>query len=328
MRLAIVKLSALGDIVHASFLPEMIKKHIKDICIDWFVEERFGNILEGNPYIDNIVRVKLKDKKNLSKEIKKIYEYKKNRYDKVIDLQGLIKSASIAKILGNSCGFDINSIREKLASFLYKKKFFIPYNENVIIRNFLLTCKCLDLKINKNDIWNKDKSLYYLQTSKDKIKTLLKEDKKNIVIIVGSSWQSKIYPKEKFLAIVQKIDEHFLLSWGNEKEKEDAKFISQNSNAILLNKMDLDELKAFIDSSDLVIGGDSGPTHIAWAMNKPSITIFGPTPSHRNTLKTNINLTVDCGKNIDTLKLDKDDFCIRGISEEKIIKKVKVLLYG
>jgi len=92
--------------------------------------------------------------------------------------------------------------------------------------------------------------------------------------------------------------------------------------------MSLNELKALIDSCDLVIGGDSGPTHMAWALNKPSITIFGPTPKDRNTFKTNINLTVDCEKKINPLKLDKNDLCIKNIDENKIIKLINELLYG
>ena len=89
--------------------------------------------------------------------------------------------------------------------------------------------------------------------------------------------------------------------------------------------MDLNELKALISKADLVIGGDSGPTHFAWAMNRPSITIFGPTPSKRNVLETKINKVIDCGKEIDPLKLDKKDYCIHTIDPEKIVKLAKGL---
>ena len=92
--------------------------------------------------------------------------------------------------------------------------------------------------------------------------------------------------------------------------------------------MDLNELKALVSKADLVIGGDSGPTHFAWALNRPSITIFGPTPSKRNVLETDINKIVDCGKKIDPLKLDKNDFCIQNIASEKIIEIAKDLLYA
>ncbi len=327
MRLAIVKLSALGDIVHASFLPQVIKNHKKNIMIDWFVEERFADILKNNPHIDNIIAVNLKNKKNILKEIKKIKKHK-NSYDKTIDMQGLIKSSFVAKMLGNGCGFDKNSAREGLSSLFYKKSYDVPYEENVMLRNYLLCCKCLNIKPNKRDIFDKDKSLYYTKESKNFIDDLIQKDKKNIVIVMGSSWDSKVYPKEKFLKVVNSINENFILTWGNEKEKFDADFVAKNSNAKVSLKLNLDGLKALVDSVDLVIGGDSGPVHMAWALNKPSITIFGPTPSQRNTLSTDINLTIDCKKEIDPKRLDKKDRCIKDIDENEIIELAKRLLYG
>ncbi len=328
MRLAIIKLSALGDIIHASFLPQFIKKQQKDIVIDWFVEDRFADVLENNPYIDNIIKVKLKNRKNIPKEIKNIYKYKKNHYDKSIDLQGLIKSAMITKILGNGCGFDKSSARESLASLFYKKAYQIPYGENVIFRNHLLCCKCFGFEMDKNEVFKKDKSLFYSQKSAQKIDSLIKKDKKNIIIVIGSSWESKIYPKEKFLNIIKEIEANFILTWGNEKERDDADFITKNSDATVSPKLSIDELKALIDNSDLTIGADSGPTHMAWALNKPSITIFGPTPSERNTLKTDINLSVDCKKKIDPKRLNKEDMCIKDIDESEIIALAKRLLNG
>jgi len=326
VRLAIVKLSALGDVIHASFLPQMIKSSIKDITIEWFVEERFSEILRYNPYIDKIIPVKFKEKGKL-KEIGKIFKYK-NRYDKVIDLQGLLKTALISKVLGKSYGFDKNSIREKIASFFYDKSFDIPYEKNVIIRNFELVKYSLNLNIKEDAIYAKEPSLYYSTTASKKVDSFLDMKQKNIVLIVGSSWKSKIYPKEKFLNIIKDIDANFLISWGNEKEKDSAIFLAKNaSNAQMLPRMNLDELKALIAKSDLSIGADSGPTHIAWALNKPSITIFGPTPSWRNTLQSDINVVVDCKKEINPLRLNKKDMCIQDIDEKEIIQKAKRLLY-
>ncbi len=326
MKLAIVKLSALGDIIHASFLPQIIKNNIKNVTIDWFAEERFSEILKLNPYIDKIIPIKLKEK-NKIREIKNIFKYK-NKYDKVIDLQGLLKTAFVSKILGKSYGFDKNSIREKIASFFYNETFDIPYNNNIIIRNFELTKHSLNLNIKQEIIYKKQPSLFYSETAEKRIDNLLNKKQKNIVLIIGSSWESKIYPKDKFLNIVKKIDANFLLSWGNEKEKSSAKFIAKNStNSKIMPKINLDELKALIAKSDLTIGADSGPTHIAWALNKPSITIFGPTPSWRNTLQSDINIVIDCKKKINPSKLDKKDMCIQNIDENKIIQKTKRLLY-
>ena len=315
MQIGIVKLSALGDIVHAMVVLQYIKKNLPNATIDWFVEERFAGILENNPHINTVHKLKLKNNKlGFLKEYKKLKQLKS--YDLVIDLQGLIKSAIVSRILSkNVIGFDKNSLRESLASYFYKKSFAINYEMNVILRNITLTCKALELEI--PNLQTKEPFLY----SNSKL-----EFKPTLLICVGSSWESKIYPKEQFVEVINALHVDTFIAWGNESEKKSAEFISAKTGAKVLPKLSLDELKSVISNSNLVIGGDSGPTHMAWALNTPSITIFGPTPSQRNTFTTNINLTIDCGKNIDANALDKNDFCIKNIKAEKIVHLAKELL--
>lgn len=332
MKIAIVKLSALGDIVHAMVVLQFIKQAIPNSRIDWIVEECFASVLEHNPHIDNILPVNLKaikkDKLKFFEALKKIKKYAQNEYDIVIDMQGLLKSSIVSKILGPNVGFDKNSIREKIASLFYKKSFFVPYSDNVILRNMNLVSSSLNMFVEKNALAYKKVFLFFSKEELHKTESYMQEDKKTIVHILGSSWESKIYPKEKFVEIINALEGNHLLVWGNSKEEAYASYVAEYTQAQLLPAMDLNELKALISKADLVIGGDSGPTHFAWAMNRPSITIFGPTPSKRNILETDINKIVDCGKEINPLKLDKNDFCIQGIDPEKIIKIAKDLFYG
>jgi heptosyltransferase-1 len=76
----------------------------------------------------------------------------------------------------------------------------------------------------------------------------------------------------------------------------------------------------------LVIGGDTGPTHCAWALNVPSITIFGNTPEYRNTWISDINRVVKSSSNVDPLRLDASDFSIREIPVQAILEQTKDLL--
>ncbi|KYJ86325.1 lipopolysaccharide heptosyltransferase I [Sulfurovum riftiae] len=330
MRIAIVKLSALGDIVHAMVVLQFIKRAIPQCRIDWIVEENFADILKNNPHIDTVLTVNLKalkkDKLKFFSELSKVRNYAKNRYDIVIDMQGLLKSAVVSRILGPNAGFDKKSIREKIAVWFYRKTFFIPYEENVIIRNMDLAAASLGFDVEHKALENKEAFLFFTDTDKVKTANFLKKDQKNIVHVLGSSWQSKIYPKEKFLEIIASIEENHLLVWGSDTEYEYAQYIARNSDAQVLPHLDLNELKALVASADLVIGGDSGPTHFAWALNRPSITIFGPTPSKRNVLETKINKVIDCDKVIDPLKLDKKDMCIHTIDPEKIVVLAEELL--
>lgn len=323
MKIAIVKLSALGDIVHAMAVLQFIKKASPDTSIDWIVEEKFAALLEHNPDINNILPVNIKaikkDKTQLFQQIKLLRRYAQNKYDIVIDAQGLIKSAIVSRLLGKSAGFDKNSTREPAASLFYSQCYNIPYVKNVIERNFLLAMQALKLSHDLAVLKKKEPFLFYEEKEREKTLHFFSKEKKNILYILGSSWKSKIYPKEKFAEVIVALEENPLLLWGSQSEKEDAEFIAKNTHAKVLPKLDLNELKALIASADLVIGGDSGPTHMAWALNRPSITLFGPTPSWRNTLTTGINKTVDCGQSIDPCKLDKTDACIKKIKVESII---------
>lgn len=331
-RLAIVKLSAMGDIIHAMVALQYIKKQYPNLIIDWFVEEAFASVLHGNKDIDNIYTVNLKsikkDKKAIFSQISLIKKYSKNNYDLVIDAQGLIKSAIVAKLLGkNIAGFSKDSIREKFASFFYKKQVDIAYDENTIDRNVKVLSNPLGFDITSDDILNKRAFLSY-ENEADVVNEFLSNKEKNIIFVVGSTWESRNYPKEKFVNIANELKENCIVVWGNENEREKALYIEKNSHyAKAMAKCNLNSLKALIAKSDLLIGNDTGPTHMAWALNIPSITIFGPTPINR-VYETSINKVVKSSSKVNHFKLNKNDFSICEIKEEIIIQMSKNLLNG
>jgi heptosyltransferase I len=245
----------------------------------------------------------------------------------VIDAQGLLKSALVSWIVGSRvvgsfvAGFDRDSIREKVASFFYDTKVYIPYDKNTIDRNLRVICEPLGIKVTKEEILAKEPFLF----SNSQFSIL--NSQFSIIFVVGASKPNKIYPKEKFLEIAQKLQEKVLVVWGNQDEYETALWLSQNSEYITLDeKGNLDNLKFKIQNSKLIIGGDTGPTHIAWGMNIPSITIFGNTPAYRNTYETAINKTVKSKSVVNPLKLDKDDFSINEIDSNEIVSIARKLL--
>lgn len=330
MKIAIVKLSALGDIIHAMVALQTIKKARSDIQIDWVVEERFAEILRNNPDIDQILAVNLQgikqNKRQLFKEYKNIKAYAKNNYDLVIDAQSLVKSAIIAKLLGGkTVGFDWASCREGAASLFYDSKIACAYEEKTIDRNALVLSRPLGLDVSPKQILAKQPFLFFREENKQ-IYDYFRKDKKNIIFVIGSSWESRNYPKQKFLKIAQQIQENFLVIWGSAQEEKGATWLAQQADNITsMPKMDINTLKAAIAKSDLLIGNDTGPTHMAWALNKPSITIFGPTPVSR-VYQTEINKVVKSASKVDPHKLNKKDFSIRDINEKDIIKIASDLL--
>lgn len=329
-RIAIIKLSAMGDIIHAMVALQYIKRKYPNLQIDWFVETAFAPILENNPDINQIIKLDLKsikkDKKEIINQIKLIKKYEKNSYDLVIDAQGLIKSAIVSFFLGkNRVGFSKNSTREKLASFFYTKKVDIAYDKNAIERNVKVLSQALNFEIAKDDILNKKPFLFY-KNENEVIYEYLSKDKKNVLFVIGASWPSKMYSKEKFAKIINNLDENCLITWGNEAEKDIADFIANISKAKVLPKLDLNSLKAIMSKVDLVIGNDTGPTHMAWALNIPSITLFGNTPGYRNTYITNTNKIIESKSIVNPFKLDRNDFSIKEIDENEIINTAKGLL--
>ena len=330
MKIAIVKLSALGDIIHAMIVLQFIKKNYPESEIDWFVEKRFFGVLENNPHINQIHQVSLKSvnkSKSLFliwKELRKIR--KLSKYDLVIDMQGLLKSALIAQKIPSdiTLGFDKDSLRESLAAIFYNQTYKIDYAENAIERNLNLVSYALKFSFDKEDIHSKEVFLYPTQQN-----TLnhISSTKKNILLISGASYSAKFYPIEKFVELTNQIDANFLTIWGNEKEKIIANEIKHlSSNVEVLEELSLDGLISLISQVDLVIGSDTGPTHMAWALNIPSITLFGPTPGYRNTYETEINKIIESESAVNPLKINKNDYSIKNISVSDIVKISEHLL--
>ena len=330
MKIAIVKLSALGDIVHGMVVLQFIKKNYPESEIDWFVEKRFFGVLENNPHINQIHQVSLKSvnkSKSLFliwKELRKIR--KLSKYDLVIDMQGLLKSALIAqKIPSNlTLGFDKDSLRESLAAKFYNQTYKIDYAKNVIERNLALVSYAIKLPIKKEDIYHKHPFLY---SSREYSFDYISSTKNNILLIPGASYHSKIYPVEKYARLTKQIDANFLVIWGNEEEKllaDQIKLLSPNVN--VMNKLSIDELISLITQVNLVIGSDTGPTHMAWALNIPSITLFGPTPGYRNTFTTEINQVIESKSEVNPYKINRKDFSINSIKVSDIVGISKHLL--
>ncbi|MEA3523767.1 MAG: lipopolysaccharide heptosyltransferase I [Campylobacterota bacterium] len=324
-RIALVRLSALGDIVNSSIALQLIKRHYPDAQIEWITEEAFAPLIENHPLLHkvHIVPIKrIKKEKNFTL-LKETISYLKKlgSFDTIIDMQGLIKSAVVARFVGkNVHGFDADSTRESLASFFYKTTTNIAYEENIIHRNCRVVADALDFTINDEDILNK-KPLFKLQKRPNSLHV-----KKNIAIVIGASWACKIYPKEQIVALCNSLKHRCHILWGSDSEYKNALWIADHcNNVIVAPKMNLTALINFIGHCELTIGNDTGPTHMAWAMNRASITLFGPTNS-RMMYETPINIALESDTLVDVRHINKNDFSIGTISPNLIAQKAKELL--
>jgi len=331
VRIAIIRLSALGDIVNSLFVLPFIKERYPDAQIDWICEEAFASFVEHHPLIDAVHTVAIKRAKkerSLPLLMQTINELRAlGPYDHIIDLQGLLKSALTAKAVGkNVHGFDKESLREGVAALLYTSHTHIPYRENAMIRTAKIVSDALRLDITKEDILAKEPAFDDIALSDD-LKALFDPDQKNIVITLGSSWPAKVYPKEQFLETIKLLDGHFILVWGSEEERNVAEYIIEADPAcVMAPRLSLTELTKLISHADMLIGNDSGPTHMAWMQGRPSITLFGPTPAYKMMFETPINLAIESASVIDPMKLDREDYSIGTITPQEIARVSRELL--
>ncbi|GAA8002074.1 lipopolysaccharide heptosyltransferase I [Helicobacter pylori] len=324
MKIAIVRLSALGDIIVSAVFLAAIKECLPNAQIEWFVDERFGAILEHSPYIDKLHPIALKSTLTTFNPLKIFKLFKSLRayeYDIIIDMQGLVKSALITQMLKapKKVGFDYASARESLSTFFYSEKVSIAYSESILKRNFTLLSHALNLP--KKEISEGLSSRFKVFSYQDspKIDALnLNQNKLKILFVLETSKINKTYPIERFKELALALENfQICLLWHADEDKANALYgaLKNQRDVLLLPKLTLNEVKALLFKMDLIIGGDTGITHLAWALQKPSITLYGNTPMERFKLESPINVSLTGNSNAN---YHKKDFSIQNIDPKKI----------
>ena len=326
MKIAIIRLSALGDIVHSLTVLPFIKKHLPSSHITWVTDSAFKELARHNPHIDQVLDIDLKSlKKDFSiKKLRAIKERLKKEYDVVFDMQGLIKSALIGTYLSKKrVGREIGCVKESLAALFYTDRVVVPCEKNVVDRNMQLISKYLGFDYSHTDILNKEPLLFFDKSKNySHIDALL--DRTNILYVPSSSVKNKNYPPKKYVEVIKSLPANSLLLWGNEEEKRVAETIAKECNAKILPKLSLNDLKYLISKTDLVIGGDTGPVHMAWGLNKKSVVLFGYTTPNLM-FQTPKNRAISA-KEVDLCNWDKKDGSIKEIEPGKIVEAAKKLL--
>lgn len=312
-RIAIVRLSALGDIIVSASvlggLKRLCSERGVECEIEWFIDERFSAILQNSPCIAKLHALPFKSLLKSPHGILEIYRYCKNcgKYDAVIDMQGLIKSALVGRFLDSKefVGFSARGAREWLASVFYTRKIDIDYKENILVRNLGVLCAGMGVEIPhleqilafSHEAFSCDKGAL----SREVIKIDFAQSY-NVLFILEASIREKIYPVAQY-AILAKLLADFLESRGKKagfyfawNDSEDsanallAALNAQNLNATKLPRLDFNALKYVIAKMDCAIGGDTGLTHLSWALGIGCITLYGnaSTTSGKNMRETSI----------------------------------------
>jgi len=263
---AVIKLSSMGDIIHSLVVLPKLKEKVA-----FFVDSSFKGILEYNPYIQEIISVPLRAaKKERSLFFKTYKELKNYKFDEVYDLQGLLKSALVGKIVSKTL-IGYKNPREKIASFFYDKK--IKSRSDVAIKRYMELFGFEDDEY----LINHPKLLFYREKEFD----FLSKNRKNVVFIIGASWECKKTPIEVWIELGRYLkNENIIIPVSSESEENEANKIADEINAHVV-KLNLNDLKALISSSDMLIGNDTGPSFIAWANNINNIILYGCTYNNK-----------------------------------------------
>ncbi|ESY96032.1 MULTISPECIES: lipopolysaccharide heptosyltransferase I [unclassified Mesorhizobium] len=277
MKVLIVKTSSMGDVIHTFPALQDACRARPDIAFDWCVEEAFAGILTLHPAIRTIHTVAIRRwRKNLFdtntwREAAALRRtLRECRYDLVIDAQGLLKSALVARqTRAPIAGFDRSSVREPSATLFYDITFAVPRDLHAIERTRRLFGLALGYR---PDLLTLDSGIVAPISMVDGI------DGRTAFLLHGTSREDKKWPLEDWIGTARLLVERGmtpLTTWSNEREKAVAEAIAKAvPSTVVVPKSPLADIAAILGGSTLVIGADTGLTHLASAFDLPTVAVF------------------------------------------------------
>lgn len=283
MRCLVIKTSSLGDLVHTFPALTDAAKAIPGIEFDWVAEEAFTDLPKLHPKVNTIFPVAIRRwrkapfKTEHRQEMKDFFRgLKAQKYDAVIDAQGLLKSALITKLSrGTKHGLNFHSAREPLSALVYQKTHEIAKNQHAIQRTRLLFAQALGYEC-ALDAPDYGLNIQYQPQT---------QVTPRVLFLHGTTWRTKEWPEPYWRQLAELFTNagfEVLLPWGNAEEKARGERIAEHAKgARLLPKMDLNELSKQLTSVKGVVAVDTGIGHLAAALEVPTLSLYGATNKDR-----------------------------------------------
>ncbi len=336
MRVLLVKTSSMGDLIHT--LPALTDaaSAIPGIHFDWVVEEGFKEIPSWHPAIDRIIPIALRRwRKGIwqafsSGEIGLFRQaLQAEEYDLIIDAQGLMKSAIVAKIAhGKAVGYDTHSIRDPHASWFYQQKLSISRKQHAIDRIRHLFALALNYPLPEAPADSGIRQHF----------PTVESDAPYLILLHGTTWATKHWPENYWCELAQlAIDNGYQLRlpWGNTMEHERAERIAKRLTAAeVLPPLGLTKIAQQLAGAKGVIGVDTGLAHLASALNVPAVTLYGAThPELTGThgpRQKNLQVNADCApcmkRHCSRLTRDGDPICYNTLQPTMVWQQLEQLL--
>ena len=318
MKVLILKLTSMGDLMHALPALTEAEQNIKNISFDWVVDKAFSSVPGWHPAVDKIIKT---DHRNWKKQlfsseprealnlVKK--EINATDYDYVVDMQNNLKSAFLSFLSDHRVtGMDASSSREYPAHWAYSNKVNINKSLHAIDRQKELLASSLG--------YSPSSDINYGISKVKFLEPAMALPARYVVLVQNASWPTKQWPVASWKDLVKHLDGHgvnVLLPSGNKEELLRAKDIaSVSEKATALEILPLNEVAYIIDNADYCICSDTGLAHLSAVVNTPSLTLYGP---------TDINLIGTKGNNQRHIVGDNGD--INNISVEEVINKLPIV---
>ncbi|QDD91376.1 lipopolysaccharide heptosyltransferase I [Pseudomonas oryzihabitans] len=279
MRVLLIKTSSLGDVIHT--LPALTDaaRAIPGICFDWVVEEGFAEIPAWHPAVGQVIPVALRRwrKQPFSAWASGEWGEFKNRvreqaYDRVIDAQGLLKSAWLTRYVNAPvAGLDRHSAREPLASRFYDERYHVAKGQHALERVRQLFAQALDYPL-PNSVGD-----YGL----DRHRLAGPNETPYVVFLHGTTWVSKHWPEAHWRELAERmsrLDWPVRLLWGNEAEHARAERIADGLDGVqVLPRLNLAGVAKVLAGARACVAVDTGLGHLAAALDVPTVSLYGPT---------------------------------------------------
>ncbi|EXU76363.1 MULTISPECIES: lipopolysaccharide heptosyltransferase RfaC [Erwinia] len=282
MQVLIVKTSSMGDVLHT--LPALTDamQALPDIRFDWVVEEGFAQIPGWHPAVDRVIPVAIRRwrKHWFGSEVREQRflfkrELQSRHYDLVIDAQGLIKSAALVTRIakGIKHGQDSRSAREPFASWWYDKRHEINKQQHAVQRTRELFAKSLGYPLPDTQGDYAIAAHFLTEPPADAGNYL--------VFLHATTREAKHWPEENWrqlTALVETCGLKIKLPWGTEKEHQRALRLAEGFEYVeVLPRLTLEKVARTLAGAKAVVSVDTGLSHLTAALDRPNITLYGPT---------------------------------------------------